>query len=667
MAYVYYHTVETYVNWQTAAYVTQDMSFQAQNIQVIEGIPSFPNFVATYLENNGTTPTYSGGTISGIASTANSKTTIEPGFEVMYAFRFYMHDTTNNRIFWLGSVKNNKAKYSTGGTAYDLNIVNNFAVTVANTSNMYNTYSSGYYTYNIVNGGSSKMGAVNNNGDIFKVFVKPKATAWTMSNGVTVNANITNNSSSGSGGPFLDPNTNTVRTTLLGITPSFPVSAKRSTPSIPSNLTTAVTLNSYPAVVNGGWNTNGYIYYDYCGMWSSSKASAPQFIGIKVMANATGGIANGTYTYTIYAASVNGASFTTLETKTETGNPSAPGPGLKAALTQARIIALGNCVSPGVATPTGQGNGSGVSTTTTPPTDESRYNPPPHIGARDISYGQRMKNSKNVIVQDPDALGAYYEAMAEPLINPMAVGYPNESKKTSNLGRVIQDTLSAKSMNKGSALWGFRFMYNPQTISYNTASDTSIDWTLGRKSPAVLLSGNQNVTVQLYINRIPDMAYLRDWLSPKHTGSLPMEQAYGRKLNDTEIQGILNRGTEYDIEFLYRVVNGDPQSKSLLFGHNYTGATSDFGYTTGVPVWMLLNDNMRYFGSVANIQVNHAMFNLDMVPILSTVTIGFTRYPALWNTDTATAVSQSALYGKDGVLQKGLPNIAGTADTPKKR
>ena len=82
---------------------------------------------------------------------------------------------------------------------------------------------------------------------------------------------------------------------------------------------------------------------------------------------------------------------------------------------------------------------------------------------------------------------------------------------------------------------------------------------------------------------------------------------------------------------------------------------------------MLLNDNMRYFGSVANIQVNHAMFNLDMVPILSTVTIGFTRYPALWNTDTATAVSQSALYGKDGVLQKGLPNIAGTADTPKKR
>jgi hypothetical protein len=75
---------------------------------------------------------------------------------------------------------------------------------------------------------------------------------------------------------------------------------------------------------------------------------------------------------------------------------------------------------------------------------------------------------------------------------------------------------------------------------------------------------------------------------------------------------------------------------------NYNGVTADFGYTTGVPCWLVLNENLRYFGSVASFQVNHVMFDLNMVPMLSTVSITFSRYPALWNDTAAFGTGASA-------------------------
>jgi hypothetical protein len=105
-------------------------------------------------------------------------------------------------------------------------------------------------------------------------------------------------------------------------------------------------------------------------------------------------------------------------------------------------------------------------------------------------------------------------------------------------------------------------------------------------------------------------------------------RGYPRELQQEEVDGILNRGTEYDIEFLYRVLNGNPTENNLLFNPSYKGRSADFGYTTGVPCWLYLNDNFRVFGSVAGFSVNHVMFTDKMVPMFSTVDLSFTRYPA---------------------------------------
>jgi hypothetical protein len=282
------------------------------------------------------------------------------------------------------------------------------------------------------------------------------------------------------------------------------------------------------------------------------------------------------------------------------------------------------------------GNGLKDITSVTPPAGITRWNPPPHRDARGPSFGERVN----------------YETTTDKFSTVKAFS-------DGERGRIFQDANSADVLNKNpdklkdlvsakgaTNQWGFRFMYNPTTFGYQSSSNNSVDWTLGQSDPATLLSGNSQVSFEVYINRIPDLKYLR-LTNPQ----LSEKQVYGRDLTDVEKQGILNRGTEYDIEFLYRVLNGDPLSKSLLL--NYDGVTADFGYTTGVPCWLVLNENLRYYGSVASFNVNHAMFDLNMVPMLSTVSITFARYPALWNETAAFGTGASVASTKEYLKNNG--------------
>jgi hypothetical protein len=137
------------------------------------------------------------------------------------------------------------------------------------------------------------------------------------------------------------------------------------------------------------------------------------------------------------------------------------------------------------------------------------------------------------------------------------------------------------------------------------------------------------------------------------------KEFYGRRLSKEEREGLLYRGTEYDIEFLYRVLNGDPIAGTFLLDQtNYKGVTSDFGYTTATPCWLHLNNNMRYFGSVASLSVSHALFTENMVPMLSIVQISFSRYPALWNIN-----SENTLASLKDQIKTNASGSSTTADT----
>jgi hypothetical protein len=288
-----------------------------------------------------------------------------------------------------------------------------------------------------------------------------------------------------------------------------------------------------------------------------------------------------------------------------------------------------------------------------PSTDSITYNPPAHYVSRGVSHGVRVadyqtasRDNKSIVIDTFKANKVFSQFV----------------DSRSNLGRIFQSQGAAESMNvatrtKGKVpIWGFKFMYNPQSINYNVPMNTAIDWTLSTQDPANLIAGNISVNFTLYLNRIADMTELM----PLKGAPQMYSKNYPRMLSKEEVEGILLRGTEYDLEFLYRAVNGnrDMKGNSLL---TYNGESADKGYITGVPLWFVLHDNMRYYGSLQNISVDHVVFTDKMVPMLSVVNISFLRYPS------GAAVDEylKAKNKEDATANNADPNDSKTASTEK--
>lgn len=258
-------------------------------------------------------------------------------------------------------------------------------------------------------------------------------------------------------------------------------------------------------------------------------------------------------------------------------------------------------------------------------TASDRFNPPSHFATRGLPLTDNINLYGKGVVANANAkkqLEAFYSANTREN-NALGKIYQNSSSAAAMNTKAIKDggtglTISSDPIEN--QLWGFRFTYNPTTFSYSTTIDTSIDWMQAPKDPSKFFGGNTSITFDLYLNRIADMTALK----PENAKSLA--NGYPQTLSDIHKWGILNRGTEWDLEYLYRVVNGDPSQTSLL-SPGTTQPTSDYGYITGMPVWLHFHDNMVYRGSLSGLSVNHVMFTDKMVPMLSVVTLSFIRYP----------------------------------------
>jgi len=271
------------------------------------------------------------------------------------------------------------------------------------------------------------------------------------------------------------------------------------------------------------------------------------------------------------------------------------------------------------------------------PQDE-RINPPNHRITRDVSLSQKLYYSLSEAKRFANSSTEKARQRAEQRYL--------DSTARGRLGTIFQDKDSAIALNTNNddkKPWGFRFIYNPQTIEYSTGADMSVDWMLSSKDPANYIGGNTVVNFMLYLNRIADMTELR------RNGV--ETDGYPRRLTAEQVAGLLNRGTEYDIEFLYRVLNGSPRpSINGLLTYTVNGkpaVTSDFGYITGTPVWIRFHENLRYKGSINSISVNHLIFNEEMVPMFSTMSVSFTRYPITGETDPAVIAAYSEKIAKD--------------------
>ncbi len=262
-----------------------------------------------------------------------------------------------------------------------------------------------------------------------------------------------------------------------------------------------------------------------------------------------------------------------------------------------------------------------------------RLNPPSHYHTRDISVIKKLTFALNDSDKTKKGVQFGSKEASEQLRTQRLL---EDSAATGRLGMIFQDKDTAISLNQyndDKKPWGFRFTYNPTNISYSTGADMSVDWMLSSKDPANYIGGNTTVSFKLYLNRIADMTEL----SALYTNPQPYSKNYPRTLTAESVAGILNRGTEYDLEYLYRVVNGSPRpSVDGLLTYTVAGKpaiTSDFGYITGTPVWIRFHDNLRYKGSIATVGVEHLIFTENMVPMFSVIDISFIRYPITGETD----------------------------------
>lgn len=244
-----------------------------------------------------------------------------------------------------------------------------------------------------------------------------------------------------------------------------------------------------------------------------------------------------------------------------------------------------------------------VTTTTTLKSAET-FNPPPHIMTRHfspIAWGGtdsyddgNSYNQLGMFYQDPD------------LVSNTAKVYDSKVQK----------------------FWGFRFIFNPTFYNYQMSQTSNVDWGRKNENNAVMVTGGGTISLRLVLDRVADMNTVRRWVMDGRTATIGAPN-YPINLTPEQCEGLLRRGTEYDMEYMFRVFNGNPEKAPLL--GNPVGklemATANLGFVTSLPFIFKLNDQLRYKVILSSLTVQHDLFTKEMIPIRSLVDVTLERIP----------------------------------------
>jgi hypothetical protein len=173
--------------------------------------------------------------------------------------------------------------------------------------------------------------------------------------------------------------------------------------------------------------------------------------------------------------------------------------------------------------------------------------------------------------------------------------------------------------------YGFKFLYNPTSVGMTWGIVESFSPQFEQSGQDIATAvGNgllaSTVTFSLVLNRIEDMLYLKNSYGDFITENT---SPYPYTVASTERGLIYDRGTMYDLEYLFRATGGyNSQYISSVGGLT----TADKGWLMPMPVELHLGANLRYLVRVSSLEINHAIFNERMVPVFTTVNMTCTRY-----------------------------------------
>ena len=227
------------------------------------------------------------------------------------------------------------------------------------------------------------------------------------------------------------------------------------------------------------------------------------------------------------------------------------------------------------------------------------------------------------------------------------------------------NNVSAFPKNETQKKYGFQFLYNPGSINMNYmgVAQTDVALQMSGKDPANYIPPNvasASISFKLLLNRMYDMKYYNtdgtlksealaaNLYAPRNPWNLAQAKANGIEFD--EQNAIYNKGTMYDVEYLLRVLLGYTLKSQLRYE-----LTADMGFFSRRKVELHLGPSLRYYGYVNSLAVNHVMFNERMVPILSYVDVGFSRYPDYpdsntWSTTYMPIGNRAGASGSKGLV-----------------
>jgi hypothetical protein len=197
-------------------------------------------------------------------------------------------------------------------------------------------------------------------------------------------------------------------------------------------------------------------------------------------------------------------------------------------------------------------------------------------------------------------------------------------------------------------LYGFKFLYNPTSVTMGWGIQGAVnpEYQASGKDEAIPISAglfSSQIQFSIILNRIEDMNYLdklgyvssqqKKITNPPsdvdpaqrsrfYTTQVIANSPYGENVSIEDQRSIYNRGTMYDIEYLFKTINGP----HATFKSELNGTTADRGYMRMSILELHLGANMRYRVRISDLGINHTMFNSRMVPILSTVNFTCHRF-----------------------------------------
>lgn len=250
-----------------------------------------------------------------------------------------------------------------------------------------------------------------------------------------------------------------------------------------------------------------------------------------------------------------------------------------------------------------------------------RYNPPMVKAAYLTPTGLQSQDGRLPVTSPgtwDDARKAWKNSVGSKGVIQMSKSYPYQNKT-----KDVEGTPVALRLTEDGTVHGFKFLYNPTTVTLSWGVGSEIDiakFTAGKFKAAPITDAamNSSITFSVILNRMLDMNVI-------NSNGAVVGDPYPIKLSTEDAKEIYKKGTMLDLEYLFRAVNG----RGSDYNSSLNGMTADLGWLNSFPVELHLGSGLRYLVRVVQVNVDHKIFNERMVPIFSTVDFVCKRLPDL--------------------------------------